>query len=161
MQIVQNKVVTLEYTLTDATGNVLDATAGREPLAYIHGMGNIIPGLETALEGRSAGDNFQISISPEDAYGERHEHMVQVIPRDRFEGVDTLDVGMQFQAGTEFGPRIVTITTIEGDDVTVDANHPLAGTSLNFDVTVAEVRDATTEELEHGHTHGPEGHEHD
>lgn len=159
MQIAQHKVVSLEYRLTDSFGNVLDTTSGRGPLDYLHGTGSIIPGLENALEGRSAGDHFLITIPPEDAYGERHEHMVQVIPRDRFGGVDTLEIGMQFQAGTPFGPRIVTIIAIEGDEVTIDGNHPLAGTSLNFDVTVTAVRDATEEEIAHGHVHGQGGHD--
>lgn len=161
MQISEQKIVTLEYILTDNTGTILDATDGREAFAYLHGARNIIPGLEAALEGRSAGEKLQVTIPPEEAYGERQEGLIQSIPRDRFEGVETLEIGMQFHAGTPQGPQVVTVTAIEGDEVTIDANHPLAGTTLNFDVTITDIRDATEEELSHGHVHGPGGHAHD
>ena len=160
MQIAKHKVVTFEYTLTDDGGAVIDSSKGREPFAYIQGTGNIIPGLEDALEGKSAGEQVQARIPPERAYGERDNRLSQVVPKDRCEGAETLEVGMQFHTQGEAGHQVVTITSVEDNEVTVDANHPLAGMHLNFDVTVLEVRDATEEELAHGHVHGPGGHEH-
>ncbi|MFV8835611.1 peptidylprolyl isomerase [Aquisalimonas sp.] len=153
MQIAKDKVVAIDYTLKDDDGSVLDTSEGKEPLAYLHGSGNIIPGLEKALEGKEEGEEVSVNIPPEEAYGERREDLTQVVPRNLFQGVDELQVGMQFQAQAEGGEQIVTITGIEGDDVTVDANHPMAGVPLNFDVKVVEVRDATEEEKEHGHAH--------
>ena len=159
MQIGKNAVVTIDYKLTNDQGQVIDTSENAQPLAYIHGTGNIIPGLEEALEGKNSGDEVQVSIPPEKAYGEHDEELKQVVPRDRFEGVDSLEPGMQFQAQTEGGTRIVTIASVEGDDVTVDANHPLAGETLHFEVAVREVREASAEELEHGHVHdGTEEH---
>jgi FKBP-type peptidyl-prolyl cis-trans isomerase SlyD len=161
MQISSQKVVTIDYTLTDNQNAVLDSSEGGEPLAYIHGIGNLIPGLENALEGKAAGDAFRVAIQPDQAYGERRENLVQTLPRQHFDGVDNLEVGMQFQASTQDGDtQIVTVVAIQGDQVTVDGNHPLAGQTLNFEVLVVEVRDATAEELEHGHVHGPGGHHH-
>lgn len=153
MQIAKDKVVAIDYTLKDDDGSVLDTSEGKEPLAYLHGSGNIIPGLEKALEGKEEGEEVSVNIPPEEAYGERREDLTQVVPRNLFQGVDELQVGMQFQAQAEGGEQIVTITGIEGEDVTVDANHPMAGVPLNFYVKVVEVRDATEEEKEHGHAH--------
>jgi FKBP-type peptidyl-prolyl cis-trans isomerase SlyD len=158
MKIGKGKVVSIDYTLTDARGEILDSSKGNTPLSYIQGHGNIIPGLENSLEGRSAGDSFKLTVPPKDAYGEREEGRTMHIKREQFKGVDDLEVGMQFHAQGEGGPQVVTITAIEGDTVTVDGNHPLSGMTLNFDVSVVEVRDATKEELEHGHVHGPGGH---
>lgn len=160
MQIAKHKVVSIDYTLTNDAGDVVDSSAGGEPLVYLHGMHNIISGLENALEGKSAGDTLQVTIAPKDGYGERVDAMVQTVPRELFQGVDQLEVGMQFQANTDSGVQVVTITAVEGDEVTVDGNHPLAGENLNFDVTVVDVRDASDEEIEHGHVHGPGGHQH-
>ena len=153
MQIDKHTVVTIDYTLTNDQGEVIDTSENSQPLAYLHGTGNIIPGLEEALEGKSSGDEVQVSIPPEKAYGEHDDQLKQVVPRDRFEGVEQLEPGMQFQAQTEGGVRIVTISAIDGDDVTVDANHPLAGETLHFEVAVREVREASSEEIEHGHVH--------
>ncbi|RFA25841.1 peptidylprolyl isomerase [Alkalilimnicola ehrlichii] len=153
MQIAKDKVVSIEYSLKDDEGTLLDTSEGRDPLAYLHGAGNIIPGLESALEGKQTGDSVDVRINPEDAYGERNDQLQQVVPKELFQGVDTLEPGMQFQAQTEAGAQIVTIKEVDGDNVTVDANHPLAGVPLNFSVNVVEVRDATAEELEHGHVH--------
>ncbi|HKK14936.1 MAG TPA: peptidylprolyl isomerase [Gammaproteobacteria bacterium] len=161
MEVAKHKVVTIDYTLTDAEGSVIDSSQGREPLAYIHGVGSIIPGLESALEGKSSGESLQVSIPPEQAYGERDDNLLQAVPKDRFEGAGELQTGMQFQAQSEAGTQVVTVVAVEDDTVTVDANHPLAGVTLNFDVAVVDVREATEEELSHGHVHGPEGHEHD
>lgn len=159
MQIAKNTVVTIDYTLTNDDGQVIDTSSNSQPLAYIHGTGSIIPGLEAALEGKDKGEEVKVSIPPEQAYGERDDELKQVVPKDRFDGVDKLEPGMQFQAQSEGGVRIVTISAVEGDDVTVDANHPLAGETLHFEVAVREVREASAEELEHGHVHdGTEEH---
>ena len=160
MQIAENTVAAFHYTLTNDAGEVLDSSRGREPLAYLHGAGNIVPGLEKAMEGRSAGDRFEVDVSPEEGYGKRHDGLVQVVPRQAFQGVDTLEVGMQFQASGPQGAMSVTIAGIDGDQVTVDGNHPLAGETLHFAIEIAEVREASSEELAHGHVHGPGGHQH-
>ena len=161
MQIAENKVVFIHYTLTNQAGEVLDSSHGRgEPLGYLHGHGNIIPGLENALSGKAAGDKLDVTVEPAEGYGDRHDQLIQQVPREAFQGVDELQPGMQFQADTGMGPRMFTITKVEGDDVTVDGNHPLAGETLSFEVEVTDVRDASNEELEHGHVHGEGGHEH-
>lgn len=161
MQIHNEAVVTIDYTLTNDAGEVIDSSSGGEPLAYLHGAGNIIPGLEAALEGKSSGDSLQVRVEPAQAYGEHHEGLMQVIDRSMFQGVDELSEGMEFHAQANDGStQVVRIAAIDGDDITIDGNHPLAGVSLNFDVTVVEVREASTEELQHGHVHGSDGHEH-
>lgn len=160
MQAADNTVVLIHYTLTSDGGEVIDTSEGRDPLAYLHGFGNIIPGLEKALAGKKAGDKLKVTIPPEEAYGIREDELVQVVPRTAFGGAPDLEVGMQFQAQTPAGVRVVTIVDVEGDDITLDGNHPLAGETLHFDVVVAEVRPASEEELQHGHVHGPGGHHH-
>ncbi|MFQ5994097.1 MAG: peptidylprolyl isomerase [Acidiferrobacterales bacterium] len=161
MQVNKDKVVTIDYTLEDNNGTVIDSSEGGDPFSYIHGIGAAIPGLEAALEGKSIGEELAVSLTPGQAYGERDESLVQVIAKDRFEAEGELEVGMQFRASTNAGEtRVVTITKIDDDDVTVDGNHPLAGVTLNFAVAVRGVRDATEEELAHGHVHGPEGPQH-
>ena len=160
MQITANKVVSIDYTLTNQQGEVIDSSSGREPLAYLQGHGNIIPGLESALEGKTAGEQLQVTIAPADGYGERDDALTQAVPRQMFENADEVQVGMQFQTMSEQGPHVVTVVAVDSDNVTVDANHPLAGETLNFDVTVVSVRDASDEEMDHGHVYGPEGHQH-
>ena len=160
MQVAGNKAVSIHYTLTNDDGEVLDSSIGDEALVYLHGQGNIISGLEQALSGKAVGDKFNVRIEAIDAYGEFMAERVQVIPRTMFEGVDELEIGMQFQADVSEGPGIVTIIDIEGDDVTIDGNHPLAGMALTFDVEVIEVREASAEEIDHGHIHGAGGHHH-
>ncbi|ACL71605.1 FKBP-type peptidyl-prolyl cis-trans isomerase [Thioalkalivibrio sulfidiphilus] len=162
MQISKDKVVVLDYVLTDEQGQVIDRSDDASQFAYLHGANNIIPGLEKALEGRSTGDSLKVSIPPAEAYGERDDSLTHTLDRSQFQGVDELQTGMQFHAGNPDGTgmHVVTITAIDGDAVTIDANHPLAGMTLNFDVTVREVRDASAEEIEHGHVHGPGGHHH-
>jgi FKBP-type peptidyl-prolyl cis-trans isomerase SlyD len=161
MQIAQDKVVLIHYTLTDDGGKVLDSSSGGDPLAYLHGQGNIIPGLEKALEGKQAGDKLNVRVEPAEGYGVRDDSLVQQVPRRAFGSVSKVEPGMQFHAQSAQGQmRVVTVTHVQGDMVTVDGNHPLAGEVLVFDVEVAEVRDATGEELEHGHVHGPGGHHH-
>lgn len=154
MQISRHTVASIDYKLTDDQGQVLDSSEGREPLTYLHGAGNLIPGLETALEGNAPGDSVSVTVDPSEGYGERDENLIQQVPMAAFEGVDEIEPGMRFQATDEQGQgRIVTVTAIEGDQVTVDANHPLAGVPLNFEVSVVEVREASDDEIEHGHAH--------
>ena len=161
MQIAANKAVSIDYTLTNEDGEVIDSSVGSAPLVYLHGARNIIAGLERALEGKQAGDELEVTIEPEDAYGDYSVELVAVLNRAMFEGVDQLEVGMQFHASApDGGMQVVTIRDIEGDDVTVDGNHPLAGQRLNFKVKVVNVRDANAEEIAHGHIHGEGGHHH-
>lgn len=160
MQVAKNKVVSIDYKLTDNEGQVLDTSEGRGPLAYLHGTGGIIPGLEKELDGKQTGDEFQVSVDPSGAYGDRDEALQQQIPREKFEGVDDLQPGMQFQVNSQNGPMVITVTDVADQVVTVDGNHPLAGVELNFDVKVREVREATPEEVAHGHAHGPGGASH-
>lgn len=159
MKIEQNKVVQIEYTLKDHQGEVMDASEG-EPLAYLHGHHNLISGLENALEGKAVGDKFTVTVPAAEAYGEIDPSLIQQVPGDLFEGVETLEVGMRFEAHAEHGVESVVIAAIEGDLVTVNANHPLAGHDLTFDVEVIGIRDAAEEEIEHGHAHGIGGHQH-
>lgn len=160
MQIANNKVVSIHYKLTNDEGSILDSSEGQEPLAYLHGLGNIIPGLENALTGRAVGDKFTVTIPPADGYGERDNEMVQSVPKSAFQGVDQIEPGMQFQAQSPDGMQLVTVVDVDGDEVILDGNHPMAGITLTFDVEVTEIRDATAEELDHGHVHGPGGHHH-
>ncbi|HLP43202.1 MAG TPA: peptidylprolyl isomerase [Fibrobacteria bacterium] len=160
MKIANNKVVAIDYVLTDPKGEVLDRSEKGKPLHYIQGAGNIIPGLEKALEGKAAGDSFKANIPHVEGYGARDEDLIQVIPKEHFGEIKGLKVGMELEAESEDGIRVITVIGIEGDQVTVDGNHPLAGVDLTFDVTVVEVRDATAEEVSHGHVHGPDGHDH-
>ncbi|MGH8460325.1 MAG: peptidylprolyl isomerase [Stenotrophobium sp.] len=160
MQIANQRVVLFHYTLTDDRGEVIDSSSGSEPLAYLHGGGNIVPGLEQALEGKKAGDKLQVKVSPEQGYGVRDESLVQQVPRRAFQGVADVQPGMSFRADGPQGPVSVTVTKVQGDMVTIDSNHALAGETLNFDVEITEVREATEEELAHGHVHGAGGHHH-
>ena len=160
MQITEHSVVTFEYTLTGDDGQVLDSSEGGDPLAYIHGLGNIIPGLEAALEGRAAGDAFKVSIPPDQAYGEREEDQLHVVPREAFDDPQALEIGMRVRASDEHGTHVLTVVGVEEDKVTLDSNHPLAGMTLHFDVLVVGVRPATADELDHGHAHGEGGHGH-
>jgi FKBP-type peptidyl-prolyl cis-trans isomerase SlyD len=161
MTIIENSAVSFHYTLTDDEGEQLDSSAGKEPLAYLHGAGNIIPGLENALAGKSVGDNMTVAVSAAEGYGEVQNELIQEVPREAFQGVDSIEIGMQFEAQTGQGGSVpVTVTAVTDEVVTVDGNHPLAGKNLTFDVTIEDIRDATEEELEHGHVHGPGGHEH-
>jgi len=160
MQIETQKVVTLNYTLTDNEGTVIDQSNDGS-FAYLHGASNIIPGLENALTGKAAGDTLSVSVTPADGYGERDDSKTQSVPRDMFPEDTPIEEGMQFHAQGPNGETIVvTVTGVADDSVTVDGNHPLAGVPLNFAVEIIEVRDASPEELEHGHVHGPDGHQH-
>ncbi|OQK16376.1 peptidylprolyl isomerase [Methyloprofundus sedimenti] len=154
MKNTENPVVSIHYTLTNKAGEQLDSSIGAEPLSYLHGAGNIIPGLEKALSESSVGDKLTVTIEAEDAYGERIEEQMQTVSREMFAGIDTIEEGMQFQADSSSGPAIVTITKVEGDNITIDGNHPLAGEQLTFEVEVMDIRPATETEIEHGHIHG-------
>ncbi|MBT1689999.1 FKBP-type peptidyl-prolyl cis-trans isomerase [Dawidia soli] len=156
MQITKNKVAAIHYTLRDNAGTVIDTSDGREPLYYIHGIGNLIPGMEDGLEGRKKGDKLQLKISPDKGYGHKDPSMVQQVPLSAFGG-QPVKPGMKFSTGQG---GVVTVTEVGQDSVTVDANHELAGVELNFDVEVMDVRDASADELAHGHVHGPGGHHH-
>jgi FKBP-type peptidyl-prolyl cis-trans isomerase SlyD len=145
--------------LRNNAGEVLDSSEGKDPLYYLHGFGNLIPGMEEGLEGKVVGDKFQINVSPEKGYGVRNEEAVQEVPREAF-GDAEIQVGMQFRAGNDQGQYIVTIVEVGTETVKVDGNHPLAGVELQFDVEIMEVRDASSEEVAHGHVHGPHGHNH-
>lgn len=153
MQISKHKVVTLDYTLTNDDGEVLDTSKGKEPLAYIHGSGFMIPGLENVLEGKSEGNSFSVIVEPKDGYGKRDEELVKVVEQEMFEDVKQLAVGMQFETETDDGIEMVTVTAVDGDKVTVDGNHPLADLTLNFEVQVVGVREASKEEIDNDHVH--------
>ncbi|HKM36137.1 MAG TPA: peptidylprolyl isomerase [Thiopseudomonas sp.] len=161
MLIANQHVVAIDYTLSNDAGEVIDSSAGAEPLVYLHGASNIIAGLENALVGKTVGDELEVSIEPEDAYGEYSAELITNLGREMFEGVEELEVGMQFHASApDGGMQVVTIRDIDGDQVTIDGNHPLAGQQLNFKVKVISVRAASAEEIEHGHVHGEGGHQH-
>jgi len=159
MTLEDNKVGLIEYTLTDESGETLDASNGN-PLAYLHGHGNLIPGLEKELLGKTVGDKFTATIAATEAYGERVEQLVQTVPAEMFQGVESIEVGMRFEAQSEQGMHSVEVTAVEDGKVTVDGNHPLAGLPLTFDIEIIGVRAATDEEIEHGHAHGEGGHQH-
>ena len=160
MSISQDQVVSIHYTLRDEAGEIIDSSPAGEPLAYLHGHGNLVPGLERELAGRSVGDKLTVTLSPADGYGEHDPKLVQQVPRRALKGVGNLRVGMRLSASSGRSDRTVTVTRIAGDLVTVDGNHPLAGKRLHFEVEVAGVRAATETELSHGHVHGPDGHDH-
>jgi FKBP-type peptidyl-prolyl cis-trans isomerase SlyD len=156
MPIADNDVVTFHYTLKGDTDEVIDSSAGGEPLAYLHGHGNIVPGLERELTGKSVGDRLQVRVPAAQGYGEYDRALVQKVPRRALKGIANLRVGQRLQAGHQ----AVTVKHIAGDMITLDGNHPLAGQDLNFDVEITAVRPATEEELAHGHVHGAGGHHH-
>jgi FKBP-type peptidyl-prolyl cis-trans isomerase SlyD len=158
MNVAKNRVVSIAYTLTDDNNRVIDSSSPSESFEYLHGFGNIIPGLEQALENKAQGDQFSVTIPAAEAYGERDDRMVLDVPLDRFQGVDSVRPGMQFHAETSAGFQLVTVTKVADQTVTIDGNHPLAGLDLTFDVTVNGIREANAEELAHGHVHS---HDHD
>ena len=162
MQVAKHKVVSLNYKLTDDAGDEIDRSTDG-PLLYLHGAGALVPGLENALDGKSIGDELKVSLTPQDGYGERDEKLCSEVNREHFEGVDELEVGMQFFIPSDDGgeDQFVFVTAVSEETVTIDGNHPLAGIHLVFDVAVVDIREATAEEIEHGHAHGPGGHEND
>ncbi len=160
MIIAKESVVTLNYTLKNDAGEILDTSEGREPLVYLHGVGALIPGLENELEGKAADTKLEVVIAPENAYGTRRDELVRVVSKDGFQGDEELTEGMRVQLDTEHGPAIALVTNIAEEEVTLDLNHPLADMTLHFDVEVAAVRAATADEISHGHVHGEGGHHH-
>jgi FKBP-type peptidyl-prolyl cis-trans isomerase SlyD len=154
LNISEKCVVAFHYTLTSANGETLDSSQGRDPLKYLHGASNIVPGLEKAMEGKSAGDEFKVEVKPEEAYGDVNPALVQKVPRAAFEDAPEIKPGMQFQAqGPNGEVQIITVKEVSGEEVTVDGNHPLAGQMLHFDIAVEDVRKATDDEIAHGHAH--------
>lgn len=160
MQISKNKVVTIDYKLRDDQGQMLDSSEKEEPLVYLHGTGNMVPGLENALEGKATGDAFNVAVPAAEGFGERDESLVWVLPRKRFKDIRGLKPGLQMELSTKDGDVQARVTRVQAEEVTLDGNHPLAGVALQFDVLVLDVRDASPEELEHGHVHGHGGHHH-
>lgn len=160
MNIEKDTVVSIDYTLKNSQGEVIDSSEGGEPMCYLHGAKNIIVGLEQELEGKATGDELSVHVKSELAYGERVDALVQEVPKEAFGEIADIEVGMRFQAETEQGPVPVMVTALTDTTVTVDGNHPLAGQDLDFEVTVKDVRAASSEEVEHGHVHGPGGHQH-
>jgi FKBP-type peptidyl-prolyl cis-trans isomerase SlyD len=160
VEIAADRVVAIHYTLKDDAGTVIDSSAGGEPLAYIQGHGNIVVGLEKALEGKREGDKVVVAVTPEEGYGKHDAQLIQRVPKRAMQGAGDIKKGMQFQARSDDGVRVFTVTAVVGDMVTLDGNHPLADKTLNFDVNVVTVREASAEELEHGHVHGAGGHHH-
>ncbi len=157
MQVSDKKAVTIHYTLTNQAGDTLDSSRNGDPLSYLHGVGALVPGLERELEGKSAGDSIAVTIQPEDGYGHKSDQLIQSVPKAAFHFDGDIEAGMRFQAETDHGIELVEVVAVDDDSVTVDANHPLAGQTLNFDVDVVDVRNATAEEIEHGHVHGEGG----
>jgi FKBP-type peptidyl-prolyl cis-trans isomerase SlyD len=151
MEISAGRVAAIHYTLTDDDGKVIDKSSPQSPLRYLHGAGNIVPGLEKALDGKQAGDSLKAEVQPEQGYGPRHDGLVQQVPRSAFPADARIEPGIRFEARTQRGPLVVTVTEVGDEAVTIDGNHPLAGKKLHFDVQVAEVRDATERETQQGH----------
>ena len=154
-----NLVVSMHYELTDDKGNKLDSSKDSKPLSFLHGAGNIIPGLEKALTGKVEGASFKVKVEPAEGYGEVVPELIQTVEKSVFQGVETIEAGMAFESqGPDGGKQHIVVTKVDGDRVTIDGNHPLAGMVLNFDVEIVSVREATAEETSHGHVH--DGHHH-
>lgn len=153
MKITKNSVVVMHYAVSDSDDTLIDSSYDDKPMAIIQGTGYLIPGLEDALENHQAGDKFEVSVEAEQAYGPRHDEYVQSVEKELLQGVEELAIGTQLRASTDEGEQTVIVIDITDDAVIVDGNHPLAGLDLKFDVEILEVREATTEELEHGHIH--------
>jgi FKBP-type peptidyl-prolyl cis-trans isomerase SlyD len=156
MLITENSVVTMHFTVSTQDGTQIDSSRDDQPMVYLQGSQYLIQGLEDALEGRTAGDKFELDVTPEQAYGERHDELVQMVPKTMFEGME-VEVGMTFRATTDDGEQSVMVIDETDDEVVIDGNHPLSGVHLHFDVEVLEVRAATEDEINHGHAHGAGG----
>ena len=157
MKITQNKVVVMHYAVSDSEDTLIDSSYDHSPLALIHGSGYLIPGLEEALIDHEVGDKFEVEVPADKAYGQRHDGYVQTVPKELFADIEDLEVGTQLRAQTDEGEQTVIVVDVQENEITVDGNHPLAGIDLKFDVEILEVRDATEEELAHGHVHGEGG----
>ncbi len=153
MEVSKNNIVTIEYTLKDQEGDVLDSSKGSQPLSFIQGSGMVISGIEDAVSGKSEGDSFSATIDPSEGYGEYNDELIFDLPKGRLEGLEDVEVGMHAQAVKKNGTQILTVKEVKDDSVIFDANHPLAGQKLFFDIEIKDVREATDEELEHGHPH--------
>jgi FKBP-type peptidyl-prolyl cis-trans isomerase SlyD len=160
MIIADKKVVLMHYTLTDDSGETLDTSKGEDPLGFIYGIGNIIPGLEKAIAGKKVGDKVKATVPPEEGYGVKKDDLIQTAPLSKFDNPKEIEVGVQFEIETPERVMAASVTKVDKDTVTFDMNHPLADLTLHFDVEITEIREATKEELEHGHVHGPGGHHH-
>ncbi len=160
LTIQKNCVVSFDFTLSDEEGTLMDSSKGQEPLVYLHGFKALIPGLENALEGKREGDDFKVVITPDQAYGNRDEDLVYEIDREEVAHLPNLNVGMELEVDSDDESVVMTIVQINDNSVVLDANHPLAGVTLNFDIQVLNVRQATADEISHGHVHGPGGHHH-
>lgn len=157
----KNKVVTFHYTLKNADGEEMESSKDRDGMTYLHGSNNIITGLEKAMEGHAIRDKFSVTVEPEEAYGERAENNIQRVPLKRLKSLGKIAVGQILNLQTNQGPVQVTVVKMGRFNVDVDANHPLAGETLTFDVEITDIRDASEDETKHGHVHGPDGHQHD
>jgi len=160
MTIAKDHVVEIDYTLTNEAGDVLDSSSGGQPLAYLHGYKNIVVGLESDLVGKAVGDNFKSVVKPEEGYGEVNDKLVTDVPKEELASIPDLKEGISIQAQSSQGTQIFKVVKIGDDKITLDGNHPLAGQTLYFDITVKSVRTATADEMSHGHAHGPGGHNH-
>ena len=160
MKVEKNSVVTFDYVLKNPEGEVLDTTEGEEPFDYLHGSEGVLPAVEEALEGAIVGQRLQFVVPCEDAYGERDDELITLVPREEFDDVDDLEVGLQMPAVIDDEECLITVLSISDDEVEIEANHPLAGETLHFDITIRTIRAATPEEIEHGHAHGADGHHH-
>ena len=161
MTVENNKVVSFHYTLTNSDGNQMESSRDNDPMSYMHGANNIIPGLEKAMEGRKAGDQYSVTVQPEEAYGVRSEANIQRVPIKALGKMARPAVGQVLNLQTNQGPVQVTVVKVGRFNIDVDANHPLSGQALTFEVEIMSIRDATKEEIGHGHAHGPGGHNHD
>lgn len=153
MIVSENKVVSINYTVKTENGELLDTTEGREPLTYIHGKGRILPSIEEALEGKTTGDSVYVEVGPEDGYGYYYEELVFKVEKEKFSKIENLEIGTQVQLSTESGPAIFVVTDITDDYVTIDGNHPLAGKTLLFEITITDIREATEKELKEENIH--------
>ncbi|MCA9403777.1 MAG: peptidylprolyl isomerase [Candidatus Omnitrophica bacterium] len=157
MKIENGKVAMIHYSLKNDAGDTIDSTVNDAPMGYLHGHSNLMPGLEKALDGRAQGEKFSMSLAPEEAFGPHDELKIKKVPKEHFDGLDDLKEGMHLQVNSPQGAQIATVQAVGEAEVTVDFNHPLAGQTLHFEIEVLEIREATAEELEHGHIHGAGG----
>lgn len=160
MTIKSGTVVTMHYTLKNKSGDIIDSSEGKSPLTYLQGSQNIVIGLEKALEGMNAGDAVKAVVSPEEGYGVKRDDLLQTVPITQFDAPERVLPGAEFQVDTNQGVQSILIKEVNGTDVVVDFNHPLAGETLFFDIDIVEIRESTEEEKDHGHVHGVGGHQH-
>ena len=160
MPIADNSLILFYYTLTNYAGQVIESSVCGTPLAFLYGAGNIVPGLESAMRGKKAGDKFNVLVQAKEGYGMPNPALIQMVPKAVLQGLDKIEVGVEYRAQMPDGPMSVVITKVENDEVTVDGNHPLVGQTLHYAIEIVEVRDASPDELAYGHAHGAGGHQH-